>query len=127
MAKKKKTGEIGWLDLTIRDAGRVRDFYAKVVGWKPGAVGMGGYDDYIMTPPKSRVPAAGVCHARGANKGLPKVWLVYVVVKDLRKSLAAVRRLKGKVLRPPTGAGGQGRYAVIQDPAGAIIGLFEYA
>jgi large conductance mechanosensitive channel protein len=28
-------GSIGWLDLTVEDAPRLRDFYSAVVGWKP--------------------------------------------------------------------------------------------
>jgi len=31
----------------------------------------------------------------------------------------------GKVRHPPEDMGGQGRYAIIEDPAGAVTGLFE--
>jgi predicted enzyme related to lactoylglutathione lyase len=35
MAGNADIGKIGWIDITVDDAGGLRDFYAKVVGWKP--------------------------------------------------------------------------------------------
>ena len=40
-------GSIGWIDLTIPDAERIRDFYAAVAGWKPEPESMGA----ILWPP----------------------------------------------------------------------------
>ena len=34
-------GEIGWIDLTVRDAGALRDLYQDVNGWTPSSVTMG--------------------------------------------------------------------------------------
>ena len=48
---RKDVGLIGWFDLTVPNAGKVKDFYAKVVGWKPEPVSMGDYDDYNMNQP----------------------------------------------------------------------------
>ena len=88
-------GSVGWLDLTVEEAPRLRDFYSAVVGWKPEEVPMAGYSDYVMTDAASGEPRAGVCHARGANAGLPAAWLVYVVVAVLGARLASVRPLGG--------------------------------
>ncbi len=120
-------GTLGWLDLTVDDAPRVRDFYRRVVGWTASEVDMGDYADYTMSLPQSGTAVAGVCHARGANAGLPPQWLVYLVVEDLDASLEAVRELGGTLLAPPRNAGGQGRYAVVRDPAGAAVALYEPA
>ena len=118
-------GSIGWVDLTVPNADEVRDFYAAVVGWKPEAVGMGGYNDYHMCSPGDGKPAAGVCHKRGGNADLPGVWMVYLIVADLDASLSEVSRLGGKLLTGPKGMGGMGRYAVIEDPAGAVCALWQ--
>jgi predicted enzyme related to lactoylglutathione lyase len=66
----------------------------------------------------------GLCHARGANAGVPPVWLSYVRVKDMANSLAEVQRAGGRVLQGPRGAGG-GQMAVIQDPSGAVLALYQ--
>jgi len=112
------------MDLTVRPAVRVRDFYAAVVGWKFSEVDMGGYGDFCMNQPGNGQPVAGVCHARGENADLPPQWLIYINVTSLKQSLAACRRRGGKVVCPPRKMAG-GRMAVIRDPAGAVVALFD--
>jgi hypothetical protein len=127
MASETRTrpGSIAWVDLTVPDADRVRDFYTKVTGWKSSPLDMGGYNDYCMEPPDAQQAVAGVCHARGANAGLPAQWLIYITVENLDVSLAHCRESGGKVLAGPKGMGSGRRYAVIRDPAGAVAALFE--
>ncbi len=122
---KPETGSIGWVDLTVEDAERVRAFYARVVGWRPSPVDMGGYSDFNMCAPGSGTPTAGVCHARGANADLPPQWLIYLIVEDLDASVAGCRELGGEVIAGPREMAGQGRYCVIRDPAGAAAALFK--
>ena len=117
-------GTINWADLTIPDADPVRDFYQAVVGWTVEPLQMGDYADYLMKDPASGTPVAGVCHARGANANLPPQWLVYITVADVDASAARCVELGGRILAPPRSAGPQGRYCVIQDPAGAAAALF---
>ena len=118
-------GSIGWVDLTIPNADEVRDFYAAVAGWSATPLAMGGYDDYVMQAPGAAMPAAGICHARGPNAGLPPVWMIYIVVADLDASLAACRATAGSVVSEPRGAGGSARMAVVRDPAGAVAALYQ--
>jgi len=124
---KPEIGKIGWTDLTVDNADDVRDFYMAVVGWKPSSVDMGGYSDYSMTTPHTGEPIAGVCHARGSNADLPAHWLIYITVADVDASAASCVELGGQVLAGPKNFGGQGRYCVIQDPAGAVAALFTPA
>lgn len=120
--QKPAPGTIGWIDLTVPDAPRLRDFYAAVAGWTPQPVEMEGYADFAMTADGN--PVAGVCHARGGNAGLPAQWLIYIVVADLAASLASVHALGGSVVAGPN-AHGEARYAVIRDPAGAVCALYQ--
>ena len=85
---------------------------------------MGDYEDYAMGPAGGD-PVAGVCHARGSNTGLPAQWLVYVTVPDLDHSLAECARLGGSVVAPPRDMGAYGRFAVVRDPAGAVMALIQ--
>lgn len=116
-------GSLAWADLTVPDAGAVRDFYAAVVGWTVEPLDMGGYADFIMQQPESGAPTAGICHARGANAGLPAQWLVYLPVADLDASVAACTARGGRVLAGPRSAGPGSRFCVIQDPAGAVAAI----
>jgi len=112
-------GSIAWADLTVPDAAGVRDFYAGVVGWTAHEHPMGGYSDYLMATEDDE-PISGICYRRGPNEEAPPVWLIYVRVADLDVSLAAVVAGGGTVLSGPR----QG-FAVITDPAGASLALFD--
>ncbi len=122
---KPEVGTIGWIDLTVPNADVVRDFYRDVVGWKPADVDMGGYSDYNMTQPDSGAPAAGVCWSRGSNANLPPYWLVYITVADIDESIRRCTDSGGKIIEGPKDMGAQGRYCIIQDPAGAYAALFQ--
>jgi uncharacterized protein len=121
-----RVGRIYWLDLTVPDAAATRDFYRQVVGWSVQDVEMkdGGkrYADYNMLR-EDGTPAAGVCHARGVNVGLPPVWMIYLPVGDLAESLHRVPEEGGKVIKAMRGADGQYVYAAVQDPVGASLAL----
>ncbi len=120
-------GSIGWIDLTVPDAERVRDFYQSVTGWAPSAVDMGGYNDFCMHPAAGAEPVAGICHARGENAAMPPQWLIYITVDDLDESVRRCAELGGKLCVPVRTMGASGRCCVIEDPAGAVAALFEPA
>ncbi len=122
-SQRPEAGTIAWTDLTVPNAGEIRDFYAEIAGWKPEPVSMGDYQDFNMTLPDSGVPIAGVCHARDGNRDLPPVWMIYIVVDDVERSAARVRDLGGEVLIEPRGR--QARMCVIRDPAGAVAALYQ--
>jgi predicted enzyme related to lactoylglutathione lyase len=48
------------------------------------------YADYTMLGDDGN-PAAGICHARGVNVGLPPAWMIYLPVGDLAESLRRVQ------------------------------------
>jgi len=123
----RRVGSIGWVDLTVPQADRVRDFYVDVVGWKASSVPMGDYADYGIHRPDDGQMVAGICHARGVNADLPAAWLIYVNVRDLDHSLERVVTQGGSVDTPARSMGGMGRMAVVRDPAGACLALFEQA
>jgi uncharacterized protein len=117
-------GTVAWRDLTVADAEAVRDFYSRVVGWQAAPVEVQGYSDFIMMPPGSADPVAGICHARGPNVDIPAQWLLYIVVDDLDRSGTTCVELGGAVVAGPRPVSG-GRFCVIRDPAGAVCALFQ--
>ncbi len=124
-SSKPNVGSVGWFDLTIPDAEKVRDFYGAVVGWKPEPIDMGGYSDFSMSTPSDGKGVAGICHARGVNSSMPPQWLIYISVENIQVSAKRVVELGGKVLVPPKDMGSYGTYCVIQDPAGAVAALIQ--
>ncbi len=127
MPEKPAVGSVGWVDLTTAHADQLKDFYSAVIGWTSDSFDMGGYSDYAMNSPADGAGKAGICHARGANAGLPPVWLVYFVVANLEESVKRVTDLGGKILSGPRDAGAYGKFCVIEDPSGAACALHEMA
>lgn len=114
-------GKILWHDLTVPNATAIRDFYQQVIGLSAEAVPVEDHEDYNLIAPATGQPTAGVCHALGMNADLPPVWMIYMVVADLNASMHKVEALGGKILKAVEGL----PYCVIQDPAGAIMALYE--
>ncbi len=119
-------GRIAWLDLTVDDADATRAFYEDVIGWGteavPMKVGDTAYSDYCMIPDRGEA-AAGICHARGANEGLPPVWLLHLPVGDLDESVRRVDEGGGTVVKEHRGDDGRLTTAIIRDPVGAHLAL----
>ena len=112
--------KINWIDLTVDDAERLRDFYSAVAGWEPSPVDMNGYSDYNMLLPDTTEPVAGICHARGMNAGLPAQWMIYITVADLEVSVQRCLEVGGSVVHRHPGAS----MCVMRDPAGAVFALY---
>lgn len=119
---KEAAGKIAWVDLTVPDATSIRDFYKAVVGWESESVSQGDYDDYNMT--RDGVATTGICHKRGFNQDSPSKWMLYFTVSDFDNSIAQVTERGGKLVVPVRGKVGQ-RFAVIEDPAGAVCTIYE--
>ena len=117
-------GKIEWLDLTVDEASRTKDFYCSVVGWSSSEQDMGSYSDYNVNLPGTTNTVAGICHARGASVNLPAQWLMYVRVADVSQSIERCEKLGGKLVDGPKRLGNQ-RFCVIEDPAGAVLGLLS--
>lgn len=120
-------GKVGWLDVTVPDAAKLRDFYKRVVGWTSTGVEMGGYEDFMMAPPGGGDAVAGICNSRGNNVGLPNAWLPYFHVADVEASARQVEVLGGRLRTPIRSMGTMGRFVVIEDVGGAVCALFQSA
>jgi hypothetical protein len=118
-------GQFLWHELLTADPAAGAGFYSKVLGWS--AQPWEGAEDYTMLA-HANVPIGGarvIGKDALASKAGPN-WLTYVGVPDIEAALAAVKDKGGQVIHPVTAVGSDGgRYAVITDPQGAVIGVYE--
>jgi predicted enzyme related to lactoylglutathione lyase len=121
------SGSISWMDLTVSsdkaDATKVRDFYQQVVGWNHEGVDMGDYEDFCMQDASGNA-IAGVCHAKGKNADIPTTWLIYITVDDVDAASQRCQSSGGEVVRPASVAG-EGKFAILKDPAGAMFAVYQ--
>lgn len=89
-------------------------FYQATLGWEAeqsGALTMLTFDQLQL---------ADLQPAQGAQAS----WLPYVFVGDVAAARARAQALGGQILMPHVPVPGVGAFAVIQDPTGALMGLF---
>jgi predicted enzyme related to lactoylglutathione lyase len=126
--KQFKNGSILSIDLTVDNTEQILDFYKQVVGWDSEGLTMhdeqGEYADYV-TKDEDGNWVGGICHRRGMNADLPPVWIVYIQVADVEASLQRCEALGGSVLKCSLLEDGSIQYALIQDPAGAVLALTQ--
>jgi uncharacterized protein len=58
-------------------------------------------------------------------EGTPEGWTNYVTVENLEASIAKAREFGGKVCQDITVLQ-MGRFAIIRDPRGAVVGLWQF-
>lgn len=127
--KKYNVGTIISADLTVPDAGEIKEFYTQVIGWTSEELRMGedaDYVDYVMKDSEENW-VGGVCHSRGVNMGIPPQWIVYINVADIKKSVTKCKELGGKVIKEAFDSNGNYVYAMLQDPAGAVLAVTREA
>jgi len=119
-------GVPSWVDLNTPDPGDSQAFYRGLFGWDfetatpPGVppyeiATLGGLDVGGLAPTSD---------ASVADAG-PAFWATYVSVDDADATVERAVAAGGKVVSYPQGGGDGGRSAVLSDPAGAEIRLWE--
>ncbi len=124
MKNKQLIGRVNWIDLTVTDAALVKEFYRKVVGWRVEAVNVENHEDYVMNQAENGTAIAGICHKTGMLANYPSQWLIYITVENLERSVKLCEESGGKLIVGVT-AIPNGKFVVIQDPAGAVCALYE--
>jgi uncharacterized protein len=112
-------GTFSWVDLATTDADAAKAFYAKVFGWEYEDVPTDGGPTYSMATLGGRQVAA-LSQADG-----PSRWNSYVTVSDVGEAARKAEEAGANVHAPPFDVMDAGRMAVIQDPSGAVVALWE--
>lgn len=120
-------GRFSWVELMTKDPAAAQAFYQKVVGW--GATKMdGGPVEYTLFTAGDR-PVAGLMAIppNAAAQGAPPSWLAYVEVPDVNATIEQAIALGAKVIAPAMDIPQAGRFAVLQDPQGAVFAVITSA
>ena len=119
----KTPGIFSWNELMTRDAGASAKFYTTLFGWTREDMDMG---DFTYTMFKSGERAVGGMIALSAEAAsMPVMWMGYVTVENLEASVAKAEGLGAKVLKEITEIS-MGRFAILSDPQGAVVGLWQF-
>jgi predicted enzyme related to lactoylglutathione lyase len=114
-------GAFCWNELDTNDTGKAVDFYTKLFDWraKPSK-------DYTeFTAAGASYPMGGMMQIPEDWGNIPPYWLVYFAVGDCNAAAKEAEKLGGKTFVPPTDIPNTGRFAVLQDPQGALFAVIK--
>jgi predicted enzyme related to lactoylglutathione lyase len=112
-------GEINHIEFPADDPQRAMRFYEAVAGWEFQA--MDGMPDYWVF--RSAEGYGGAVGKRGESTG--PILRDYIEVDSIEDALAASERTGGSTKEGKTEIPGMGWFAVVQDPEGTEIGLYQ--
>ena len=108
-----------WDTLAVNDGERALAFYSAVAGWTRGKFG--------DAPGLFLATGAGqtIADVEAPQGGAPSHWMTHVVVANLNDARAKAESLGARIYAPLIEVPNVGKMAIIGDPWGAVISLFE--
>ena len=116
-------GTFVWDELHTSDVDGAKSFYGEVFGWTAQDRDMGPMT-YTMFKRAGDVDVAG-CMALEEGMQAPPHWLPYIYANDIDATTAKAKELGATIFVEPADIPDVGRFSVLQDPVGAIFGLFR--
>lgn len=117
-------GSFCWDELVSQDPAKASQFLTKVFGYASEEKDMGPMGKYTLLK-RGDKQAAGIMKAMQPK--VPSAWLGYVLVTDLDASHKKAQKLGGTEIVPEISVPNLGRFTVVADKQGAMIGLFQGA
>ncbi len=112
-----------WAELWTDDAGDAVAFYADVVGVDHDSTDRGGEDYHYFSSREE--PRAGIIKIPPELERLEPGWAPYVAVSELGATLGKVKELGGRVVFGETEHPADADVALIMDPSGAVLFLYQ--
>jgi len=119
-------GIFSWNELMTDDPEASADFYSGLFGWTAETMDMGQGREYTFFKLGDR-PAGGMMQLPPEARGMSPSWMAYVTVEDLSAAVARAKELGAEICKDITIVPGMGSLAIINDPQGAMLGLWEFA
>lgn len=128
-----ESGSFCWTEIASSDAAKCKEFYTNVFGWKfkdsDATDGAFAYHEYTTG---GDYPAGGLYEitpemCEEGQPVPPPHFMTYVAVDDVDENAKLAVELGGTIIREPMDIPNTGRFAIIQDPSGAMISTFTMA
>ncbi len=125
-------GDFGWNELATEKPQAAVNFYTEIFGWKTEEMEMPSQGEEststytILINGEEKI--GGILAKNPQNAASPTAWMPYLTVNNVDETAQQVFDLGGKILTPPFDMPVENgpRIAIIQDPAGATLGVITY-
>jgi predicted enzyme related to lactoylglutathione lyase len=122
-----KTGSFCWLELATTDSNGAKSFYSNLFGWQTDDMPMGPDMTYTML--RLGVKDVGGLYPLMKNQiaaHVPPHWMLYIKVDNVDSAAAKALKLGAQQIVPPSDIPNIGRFAVLSDPTGGHISIFQF-
>jgi predicted enzyme related to lactoylglutathione lyase len=116
-------GTFCWIELATSDPIAAKQFYTSLFGWTVNENDMGEMIYYIFQ--KNGRDCAAMYKQGAEQQGAPPNWMSYVCVTSADDAAAKAKSHGGNVVAGPFDVADYGRMAVLIDPQGAAISLWQ--
>ncbi len=118
-------GAFTWIELGTTDQNGAKEFYGRLFGWTFEDQQMGPDMVYTTFRLKGRNVAAAYTLDPKQHPGVPPHWMLYAATADADATARRVGELGGKVMAAPFDVMDFGRMAVLTDPTGAALSVWQ--
>jgi predicted enzyme related to lactoylglutathione lyase len=116
-------GSFCWTELGTTDTAAAKTFYTSLFGWKANETPIPDGGTYTMF---ENADGKAVCALfKQQQPGVPPHWGLYVAVPSANDAQKKAESLGAKIMAPAFDVMDVGRMAVVQDPTGAVISVWE--
>ena len=119
-------GVFSWVDLGTTNSEGAKSFYGDLFGWSFLDVPTSSGVIYSMAQLEGYMVAGlGPMDPESQAQGVPPHWTSYVKHNDVDAVAARAADAGGVVMMPPFDVDESGRMTIIQDPTGAMFGVWQ--
>ncbi len=112
---------VSYIELHTSDPAKAKSFYGQLFSWRFEELQIPGMQ-YASIKTGGELQG-GVMKSEDLKA--PPMWLSYLTVESLDATVAKAKSLGGSILKGRTEVPGEGFFAVIADPTGGTIALWE--
>ncbi len=124
--KKYPENTLNWIDLSTSDVSAAKQFYTELFGWEAEDQPLPNGGSYTMLRMNGKsVAGLGSLPPDQLASGHAAYWSSYVSVSDADEMTVKAEEGGATVVMRPMDVMDQGRMAIINDPTGAYIGLWQ--
>jgi len=112
-------------ELATTDVRKAKAFYSKLFTWKLNDMPMPGPAGKYTIIETGDGPGSGGGMLKQMMPDAPSAWMPYVLVDDIQASTKKAVKLGARLMKDVTEVQGMGWLSVVEDPTGAVIGLWQ--
>jgi predicted enzyme related to lactoylglutathione lyase len=119
-------GDFCWVDLMAHDVEGAKKFYGGLFGWKADVEDtQGGPPYFTFSLNGKHIAGLGEMNADMKGQGIPPIWRSYINVTNVADTVTKAQQLGGNMMMPPMPVMEHGHMAIIGDPTGAAVSLWQ--